>query len=346
MAMLNYTTKVPAARTVAEVQALLGAKGAIAVATMYAAGRATGVQFVLELEHGPTSFALPVDVQGVRTALSKARITGGISRASFQSEEHAERVAWRVVKDWLEENISAAQRGLVRALLERKVSVIVDDTNLRLRFARAWAELAHEASVEFEVLDVTTPVEVCIERDALRAGTQRVGRAAIEDMAKRFAVWPAVGEIEAVPAKPYTPDLTLPSAVLVDIDGTVALMQGRSPYDGTLLHTDSPNPVVVRLVKDLRHAGERIVFCSGRDEEHREVTRRWLLEHEVGAIGDALLMRPTGDTRKDAIVKRELFDQHIRDNYAVRFVLDDRNQVVRMWRSLGLTCLQVADGAF
>lgn len=49
---------------------------------------------------------------------------------------------------------------------------------------------------------------------------------------------------------------------------------------------------------------------------------------------------------EDSIIKRELFEAHVRDTYAVRFVLDDRNQVVRMWRSLGLTCLQVADGAF
>jgi len=57
-------------------------------------------------------------------------------------------------------------------------------------------------------------------------------------------------------------------------------------------------------------------------------------------------MRPTGDNRKDAIVKREIFDREIRDRYRILFVLDDRNQVVDMWRELGLTCLQVAPGDF
>lgn len=57
-------------------------------------------------------------------------------------------------------------------------------------------------------------------------------------------------------------------------------------------------------------------------------------------------MRKSGDMRKDSIVKREMFDEHIRGRYNVNFVLDDRNQVVELWRSMGLTCLQVADGDF
>jgi hypothetical protein len=58
-------------------------------------------------------------------------------------------------------------------------------------------------------------------------------------------------------------------------------------------------------------------------------------------------MRAEKDNRKDSIIKRELFDKHIRDKYHVDFVLDDRDQVVRMWRrELGLTCLQVNYGNF
>ena len=57
-------------------------------------------------------------------------------------------------------------------------------------------------------------------------------------------------------------------------------------------------------------------------------------------------MRKTGDFRKDSIVKKELFDENVRGKYNIEFVLDDRNQVVEMWRSIGLVCLQVADGNF
>ena len=57
-------------------------------------------------------------------------------------------------------------------------------------------------------------------------------------------------------------------------------------------------------------------------------------------------MRPEGDTRKDAILKREIYEREIRNRYNVAYVLDDRDQTVRVWRDLGLTCLQVADGDF
>lgn len=51
------------------------------------------------------------------------------------------------------------------------------------------------------------------------------------------------------------------------------------------------------------------------------------------------------DKRRDSLVKRGLLEE-IGQLYAVRGVLDDRNQVVEMWRAAGLTCLQVADGDF
>ena len=57
-------------------------------------------------------------------------------------------------------------------------------------------------------------------------------------------------------------------------------------------------------------------------------------------------MRATGDPRKDSIVKREIFDREIRDRYRVVGVFDDREQVVQMWRALGLTVFQVAEGDF
>ena len=71
----------------------------------------------------------------------------------------------------------------------------------------------------------------------------------------------------------------------------------------------------------------------------------WLDRH-VGVPYDGLHMRVTGDQRKDSVVKAEIFDREIRDRYHVVGVFDDRAQVVRMWRSLGLTVFQVAEGDF
>ena len=57
-------------------------------------------------------------------------------------------------------------------------------------------------------------------------------------------------------------------------------------------------------------------------------------------------MRQAGDNRDDRIVKREIYEREIKGRYNVRFVLDDRNKVVALWRDLGLPCFQVADGDF
>jgi hypothetical protein len=87
------------------------------------------------------------------------------------------------------------------------------------------------------------------------------------------------------------------------------------------------------------------VFLSGRTDACRTATCEWLCEH-IPVPFQRLYMRPAGDGRKDSAVKLELFDRYIRDSYDVTCVLDDRDQVVAMWRSLELTCLQVAPGNF
>ena len=120
---LNYTTTIAAEKTLGEVQAMLGRAGASAVATTYEGGRATGVNFQMSTPHGPATFALPVNVDGVQAALVKAQREGrakGLSKVSALSRDQAERVAWRVIKDWLE-----AQLALVAASMAQLDTVML-----------------------------------------------------------------------------------------------------------------------------------------------------------------------------------------------------------------------------
>lgn len=145
----------------------------------------------------------------------------------------------------------------------------------------------------------------------------------------------------------YEPLTDAPEVLLVDIDGTAALRRerGRSPYDETRVD-DLPNEAVLRVVRALvAVTGCKVIFISARSEGCREATEAWLDKH-YGLRYEKLLMRATGDTRRDWLVKYELFDEHIRYAYRVIAAFDDRNQVVRMWRALGLTVFQVADGDF
>jgi predicted kinase len=252
-----------------------------------------------------------------------------------------------------EKAVTAARDATITALLNRGVSVFCDDTNLPARTARDLRRLAVLAGAEFEVVDLTdVPLATCVERNAQRAGRAFVPEDWIQDMHRRYIAGkphplPLPDEVETNrdAAEPYVAPEHTPRAILVDIDGTTALMAARSPYDETRVHEDRPNLPVIAAVRAMHAAGHEVVFCSGRTEACRDATEKWLAEHAAIPYA-ALHMRAVGDMRKDSIVKAEIFDAHIRHAYDVVAVFDDRNQVVAMWRGFGLTVFQVAEGAF
>jgi predicted kinase len=257
------------------------------------------------------------------------------------------------VKGVTEPRVLAARDAAILSLLSKDVDTICDDTNLPQRTARDLAKLAKRAGAELTVIDLTdVPLATCLKRNADRTDKHPVPEAAIRDMHARYLAGrafplalPEEPASEADAVARYEPKPGTPKAVLVDIDGTTALMGARSPFDETRVHEDRPNLPVIAVIRAMEAAGNAIVFLSGRTDACRVATYHWLCLH-VGVSFQGLYMRAAGDGRKDAIVKRELFDRHIRDSYDVTCVLDDRDQVVAAWRELGLTCLQVAAGNF
>jgi hypothetical protein len=137
--------------------------------------------------------------------------------------------------------------------------------------------------------------------------------------------------------------MTKTSCVIVDVDGTIAEKGERGYFDWDKVGVDKPIPVIIDLLKVL-YPVHHILLFTGRDGSCRALTEAWLERHQVPY--NALFMRASGDKRKDTIVKQELYAAHIVPHYDVQFVLDDRDQAVAMWRGLGLTCLQVADGSY
>lgn len=135
--------------------------------------------------------------------------------------------------------------------------------------------------------------------------------------------------------------------ILIDIDGTIALRGDRSPHDHDSSMEDAPNWPIINLLNTFIISAYRPhILISGRDEKYRDVTEYWLATHNILSHRHGLFMRPTGDNRPDEVVKEALYRQHIEPHFEVQYVFDDRNKVVAMWRRLGLTCLQVADGDF
>lgn len=132
-----------------------------------------------------------------------------------------------------------------------------------------------------------------------------------------------------------------PTAIMVDIDGTLAHMNGkRSPFNWSAVKQDDVDEVIASITRHYKH----VIIMSGRDEVCRKETQEWLNKHDIRF--DKLIMRPTKDNRPDEIVKWELYKLHVEPDYKIDFILDDRNKVVKMWRENGLKCLQVAEGNF
>jgi hypothetical protein len=143
-------------------------------------------------------------------------------------------------------------------------------------------------------------------------------------------------------------------AIIVDIDGTLADCSHRlhflqkKPQDWQAFNKeimkDPVNMWCEYLLDCVAHFETQILLVTGRTEELRSETRKWLDINTV--VYNKLFMRKKGDRREDYLVKEEIYKNHIDQIYNVMFVLEDRKQVVDMWRRLGLTCLQCAPGEF
>lgn len=228
-----------------------------------------------------------------------------------------------------EKTILEVRDTLVASFLAAGKSVIVDDTNFAPVHEARLRQLADAAGAAFEVKGFEVDLDEAISRDLKRPNG--VGA----DVIKRMFY-------QALPK----PELNKSgrSAVIFDLDGTLAEITGRSPYDASKCGQDLLRENVAWLVGAARAAGDAIIFVSGRSSAHRSETVAWLDRHL--SFDYALLMRPEGDSRKDWIVKKEIFERDINPHFTVRLVVDDRDQVVDMWRAIGLECWQVAPGNF
>lgn len=246
-----------------------------------------------------------------------------------------------------EQFVTSMQFSMAHVAITSGKSVVISDMNLRASYVRQWAKFAAQRGIEFNVVKFYVPIDELILRDRQRVNS--VGEAVIRELAARFTKNGVIADIDISKElgntfvyEPYVADESKPKAILVDIDGTLTKMNGRSPYEWMRVGEDSLVEAVVEAVNAAHAAGMVVIVMSGRDSVCREITIDSLNSAD-GPKWDHLFMRAEGDTRKDDIVKYELFNNHVRNNYNVRWVYDDRPQVCRMWRKLGLFVFQVGD---
>lgn len=241
--------------------------------------------------------------------------------------------------------VTKVEDALILKALRAGQSVVVDDTNIKHEYVKRLAAIGHSCNVPVSVKQFDIELDVAIDRNRMRS--ERGGNFVPVDVIERMhQALKDSGPVDvSVPvADKYEPKPDSIPAIMVDIDGTLAQMGTRSPYEWHRVGEDTVVEAVREVVNLMDNAGYAVILMSGRDGSCRQQTVEWLLVNDIAF--DRLYMRDAGDMRKDSVVKRELFDKHVRDEYDVLFVLDDRNQVVDMWRDLGLRVFQVAPGEF
>ena len=143
--------------------------------------------------------------------------------------------------------------------------------------------------------------------------------------------------------------------IVFDLDGTICNVDHRRHWVASKpknwaawnagIPLDTVNEDIVWMLNSFMDAGDiRIVLASGRGNEHRAVTEKWLSDNHV--YYDDLYMRAEKDNRKDSIVKVELLHDITRDWGWPWLWVDDRQQVVDAIREQGVRVLQCAPGNF
>jgi len=230
--------------------------------------------------------------------------------------------------------------------LKNSLNVIVDNTNVKLKTINEFISLFQEyANISFKVFDI--PIEICLERDKLRE--KSVGEDVIKRMFDDFEILKSTFDFQPVKKTNIfkerfylKQDDILPHAIIVDVDGTLALNNNkRNIFDETKVELDDVNEPVANMVR--KYQG-KIIITSGRKDSCKELTEKWLKDNNIPY--DYLFMRKSDDIRKDSIIKREIFEENIRDKFFIEYCLDDRDQVISTWRDLGLLALQVHYGDF
>ena len=244
-------------------------------------------------------------------------------------------------RDIDEDLITEAETALVRAALRQGKTVVVDAMHLQQRYINRWQKLGYPV----EIVEFHTDEATLLVRNTNRES--RVPNHVIVNNYKKFVN--KDGSLRKVSLKPeefiidykYVPDNTKPTAVIVDIDGTLAHNDGhRSFYDYSKVLDDKPVWHVIDAANGLNTVHHTIVV-SGRKAECREDTEAWLLMH--GIQYDEFYMREDGDDRADTIVKMEILRDKIAPHYEVIAAIDDRPAVCEAWRKMGIPTFQVGD---
>ncbi|AUS02811.1 HAD-like domain protein [Vibrio phage 2.275.O._10N.286.54.E11] len=268
-------------------------------------------------------------------------LAGGIENYTFGNKFSTE----------VESMITDAAVHQAELAVAKNLNIVIADMNLNPATQRSWEKFAKKNNMKVEKKDFYAEwlategskfdllvaedkyLELMIERDLKRPNS--LGHEVLTNTFNKYLRSELI-QHEHIPG--------LPSAVIFDVDGTLAEMNGRMPYQWKRVGEDTVRENVARVLRMHHAAGDKIIILSGRDGSCQPETEKWLKDNNLHY--DHIWMRAPKDQRKDSIIKNELIDDHVNGVFNVHCVYDDRDQVVLVHRRKGLDCFQVAPGAF
>jgi predicted kinase len=263
-------------------------------------------------------------------------------------------------------------------LLNNRYDIIVDRMNFDKKQRDRYLIPAKAAGYETEIVVFHVPRETCFNRIMKReyhptinglvtphslSSTKYVEeekeRQANSALDTFFTKYERVEDSEADKVTRLGWDVdthkTLP-AIIFDIDGTMANIDHRLHHlkkenkkykRWDLFNKEIPNDSVNEwcrtIYKYMCHHPK--ILCSGRVDSSRKDTEAWLEKHDIKGYRH-LFMRHRNDFRTDFIIKQIILDFEIKPRYNILFAIDDRQQVVDMYRKRGIVVLQCAPGDF
>lgn len=249
------------------------------------------------------------------------------------------------VRDWSkykfkranEKRVTETQEQLMYDAVLQNKDIIISDTNLNPKYIDRIMVLPclKDYQKETKIFDVSF-------LEALKRDARRSNGVGYEVISRQFKAY-----CELVWGSEYhehTDDKI--DAFICDIDGTIADMIGiRTPYEWDKVGQDNPRKEIIAMVIGLIDLGSYPIFVSGRDGCCYHDTQDWIASNlDMHPRDFTLFMRPSGDSRKDTIVKKEIFKKYIDDRFNIEVVLDDRPSVSRMFQyELGLNVVNVGN---
>lgn len=238
--------------------------------------------------------------------------------------------------------------------------IVVDRLNFSYEQRKRYLSLAEAAGYVTEIVVFHVPYAECFERCLARQGHPTIrnehnARQALDMFFKNYQK-PVKGEVNGSISYKNFEYKVKHDVIVVDLDGTLCDIEHRKHFVENqgqkkdwkgffeAMENDKVNTPVLKTSQAMVSKSVLTVLCSGRPDNYRKLTEEWLNGYDIGYVG--LYMRHRSDFRPDNTVKEQILDFELLPRYNILYVLDDRDQVVQMWRRRGIPCFQVAEGDF